>query len=179
VNNFEFRKRLSKITEETLLEQHEELVSNLANEHPHSIILKLGKPDGKKSNYNCFIFAFNLTDSPVYEEIASTPPYNVFANSEFCDFLLKKRILEEKTWDDKNEGDIIMYFDEGVPKHAGKIYAHRIISKWGTGHLWEHDIYEVPISYGNEYRIFSTLSEALAITAFIEYAKSKGKTFAT
>jgi hypothetical protein len=37
----------------------------------------------------------------------------------------------------------------------------------------------VPISYGNEYRIFSSLSENVAITAFIEYAKSKGMTIAT
>lgn len=178
MNNVEFRKRLHEITEEREAEQHEELVSNLTNEYPHSIILKLRKPDKKKSNYNCFMFAFNLTHSPEYEKIAKTPPGDVFANSEFCDFLLKKGILKENKWDDKNEGDIIIYFDKGVPKHAGKIHSNRIISKWGIGHLWEHDIYEVPISYGNQYRIFSSISESVAITAFIEYAKSKGMTVA-
>jgi hypothetical protein len=177
VNNIEFRKRLSDITEERELEQHEELVAKLNNEHPHSIILKIKKPDGKRSNYNCYTFAFNLTDSPVYEKIANTPPYDVFANSEFCDFLLKKGILDEKKWDDTNEGDIIIYFEEGTPKHAGKIHSDRIISKWGTGHLWEHDIYEVPISYGSEYRILSAISGDVTIGTFIEYAKSKGMTF--
>lgn len=176
MNNIEFRKRLSDITETIDVEQHEEFVVKLYATQPHSIILKLRKPGKNRSNYNCYTFAFNLTDSPVYEKIASTPPYKVFADSEFCNFLLKKGSLKEKKLDDKKDGDIIIYFDENVPKHAGKIYSDRIISKWGTGHLWEHDINEVPISYGNDCRIFAAITEDSAILAFIEYAKSKGMT---
>jgi len=33
--------------------------------------------------------------------------------------------------------------------HFGKIEQDRIISKWGKGLIWEHPVFEVPLSYGH------------------------------
>ena len=145
---------------------HEMLISNIG--YNHSIVLKNISPAERK--YNCFAYAFDLMHSTKYTEIA---PIGVFANSEFVEFLINNEILKEIEWGKENDGDIIIYFDKGKPKHAGKIYSGRIISKWGVGHLWEHDIYDVPINYGNKCRIFTRISKDISIAAFIEYAKTK------
>ena len=50
----------------------------------------------------------------------------------------------------------------------------RVVSKWGLGHLWEHNILEVPISYGNEYKYYKDIQKEEAINSFCKFAESKG-----
>jgi len=51
--------------------------------------------------------------------------------------------------DEKKDGDqVVIYFDKGDPTHFGKIVGNKIESKWGSGCVWLHDLFEVPLSYG-------------------------------
>ena len=53
--------------------------------------------------------------------------------------------------DEQEEMDrIVLYFDKGAAKHFGRIEGGRIVSKWGKWHVWKHNLYEVPLSYGSE-----------------------------
>jgi hypothetical protein len=62
--------------------------------------------------------------------------------------------------------------------HAGLVLAnHRVASKWGVGHLYEHALWEVPQSYGSATRFLKRLCHDEAMDYFIQYAKDKGMLF--
>src|SRR5262249_53280021 len=52
--------------------------------------------------------------------------------------------------------DVVLYFLDGQVKHAGVIInaPDRIRSKWGPNEIHEHDLWEVPLSYGKETKIY-------------------------
>ena len=49
-------------------------------------------------------------------------------------------------------------------------------AKWGIGYLFEHELLEVPDSYGSEVRFFKGLVYASAIAYFVRFAKENGDT---
>lgn len=65
-------------------------------------------------------------------------------------FLDELDIVEEAS-----EGDIVVYFKEGIISHVGQRIENRgVRSKWGTGVVLEHEEFQVPRKYGcaEEYR---------------------------
>lgn len=59
--------------------------------------------------------------------------------------------------------------------HAGlALDEQRVISKWGRGHLYEHELWEVPESYGICIRFFKQLPYEEALVYFVQFAKEKG-----
>ena len=50
----------------------------------------------------------------------------------------------------KADDKIVIYFHENSAMHFGKIEQDKVVSKWGIGLVWEHPVFEVPFSYGNE-----------------------------
>jgi hypothetical protein len=108
--------------------------------------------DSSKINYNCYAFAFDLIDSEEYRN-RTLRLKNVFPNSVFCHYLVSN-FLNEKEQKELKQGDYIIYFKDEVPSHAGKIFEQKILSKWGTGNLWLHDIYEVPSSFGDDVKFY-------------------------
>lgn len=52
--------------------------------------------------------------------------------------------------DHKTSGDIVIYFVSSVPVHAGKVTSKdKILSKWNTGPVIEHEELIVPFDYGS------------------------------
>ena len=51
-------------------------------------------------------------------------------------------------------GDFVIYFNGVTVRHSGIWMGGRVQSKWGTGHLWEHALHEVPLRYGDEVGFF-------------------------
>ncbi|MGO8914341.1 MAG: hypothetical protein ACLQJR_00370 [Stellaceae bacterium] len=82
----------------------------------------------------------------------------IFPGKKFIRAMEEKELLHAKALSpsDAAEGDILIYYRNGAPEHAGILTSNRVISKWGSGptHIWEHGIYEVPESYGDEVRVF-------------------------
>jgi hypothetical protein len=114
-----------------------------------------------------------LYDQVAYVSAAVSGDGNVFANSTFVAYLIEHEVLCEKS--DPDPGDIILYFREGSPAHAGIIVGEgRVVSKWGIGNLYEHNVYEVPEKYGQEIRYYQPVTVHTALEHFLEYAAQHG-----
>lgn len=90
--------------------------------------------------------------------------------------LIQSGVLTEINDGEANPDDIVIYIvGESIPKHAGKITpdARRVKSKWGTGLFWEHELLEVPESYGNKIRIYREIPAVEAERIFLEFVKSQ------
>ena len=169
------RKKLAQITSQNIghnISKQIDLIKNIGISH--SIILKqeaiVGKPE--TFQFNCFMYVMDVTNCPSIEKIMKDYPA-IFIGSDFMKYLIQNR-LQKINLSDKREGDIIIYFSNNKPEHAGKIFSNRITSKWGTGHMWEHEIFETPQTYGDTYVIFKSISGQEALNCFLAYAKAKG-----
>jgi hypothetical protein len=123
---------------------------------------------------------FNFTDKPDYIDLARRNVGQVnqglFAGEAFAGWLLDHCFLNEVAGSDTESGDIVFYFDDSRFKHAGLVSrAGRVKSKWGTGYLYEHELYEVPESYGTEVRFFKPLKDEEALLHFLEFAEKSGE----
>jgi hypothetical protein len=174
-----FRQTLTEITTADLPNQ-EHMIRKLVESHPHTITLRQAMPSLERSpkQYNCFMYAFDMAEDTTVQRIMEwlnprTFKRDAYPSSKFACYLLEHSILSRTKNCDEEEG-IIMYFLDAVPKHAGRIKAGRVTSKWGLGHLWEHGIYEVPSTFGHETRCFKTLTRQESVFAYISYAKQLG-----
>lgn len=130
----------------------------------------------------CFEYALRLVFSSEYLGIKKfelrTRINPIGASAEFMVFLLEKHYLDEVKGDDAEGGDLIVYFENGKPTHAGILTeSRRVISKWGKGLLLEHQLFEVPAIYGNEYRFYKSPELSICEDAFIEYSETMGREF--
>ncbi len=164
------RERLQDLTKNAAVEEHPQMLVSLRNEIPHSI--RVMDSEFPIDSYTCFPYVFDLIGEPDYIEISKLGIGRVFANSEFVAYLLDTNSLYEIKPEDINSNDIVLYFDQGKPTHAGRIVANkRVISKWGTGHLYEHDLLDIPESYGNEVRFYKRIDKETALELFLDYAE--------
>ncbi len=142
------------------------LVSDLEKTIPHTIKIEREAKQGEDASwrYNCFTYAFNLLDSQEFLDIIQQYPY-LFADSSYVSYLIERHLTsvdENKVRD----GDYVIYFLHGEPKHAGRIRNNKIVSKWGMYHLWEHGFWEVPAEYGDEIHFFKKIPVEECVSAF-------------
>ena len=148
--------------------------SGLRSEFLHTIKV-LPNPYGTAiplEHFTCFLHVLGLAQCLEYIKIAARYS-DLFAGTDFMLFLIREGTLRQIVREDPSDGDIIVYFESDQPKHAGFVFQGRIRSKWGTGLFVEHDIWEVPTSYGHEYRYFTPLNTEAALEAFLSFAGSK------
>ncbi len=149
------------------INQHPEEIQKL---QPHSI--NLVEDVLFSYPYNCFAFAFNVVESEPIIRILKEDAFNGGRyDVKFGPDFVKKLISENFLTKDK-DGDIIIYFNEDLPLHGGKINNDRVVSKWGVGLLWNHGVWEVPTSYGNDYERFTLTSEEDIERSFEDYYQS-------
>jgi len=100
-----------------------------------------------------------------------------FAGKDFVEFSIDHHLTEIPAGTAQPE-DFVIYFDESGFKHIGLLGDEgRVVSKWGTGLLLEHGLWEVPSAYGDHIRYFDGLDRGQAFEAFICYAESNGFQF--
>ncbi len=137
---------------DTWLESQVDDLPKIAVDHPHTIKLRdRCSPDICKMN--CFLFALRVKPADIEAYVFGQI---VFFGSKFMAHL-EKSCLATKTRADPNDaqdGDLVIYYRDGKPEHAGTWEAGKVISKWGLGHVWCHPIGEVPASYGGTAAIF-------------------------
>ncbi len=160
-----------------------EAINNLHNIYPHTIDIieetVIGRPDTQKYNYTCFMYALNIEfynqSNPIKE--ISREHLEIYISSDFLLFCINKGVLREVSFDEIVEGDIILYFTNEIPVHAGKILnSKRVISKWGQGgHLWGHAIWEIPAMYGTQASFYKNGVNEQITKCFLEYAEIKMK----
>ncbi|VFQ45923.1 hypothetical protein [Desulfoluna butyratoxydans] len=168
------RNRLQEMTDVNDVSQHPALLMQLTRDVQNSIrILESGYPIDR---YTCVMHAFDFTEKPDYTAIASFGSGRIFAGATFIDWLLARNHLIAVPHG--NAGDLVLYFSNEQFEHIGIVGDRaRIISKWGTGHLYEHEALEVPSRYGDVLRFYSALSYADAYNYFVEFAEENGMQF--
>jgi len=127
----------------------------------------------RADDYNCFAYAFELVDSVAYD-ISTNQLHCIGTDAQFVTYLFSKRWLQQLSFEKATDLDIVMYSDAQGPQHAGKLLAGRVISKWGRGLLWDHQIGEVPINYGDVVQFYRRMGTYEAEAAFISYLASRG-----
>lgn len=148
-------------------------VAALRSTHHHSIEIASDPEvaDLRLGRYTCFMHAFGLVYSTPVKEIARTFP-ETYPSREFVRSLIA-RYLSEIGRADTLDGDVVVYLNGDTITHVGKMRLGRVVSKWGTGHLWEHGIPEVPDQYGNTARFYHAIGRTKAEEAFVAYAKQR------
>jgi hypothetical protein len=145
----DFRKELELATQ-GIPRKHPQLIADLKKKYTHSISLR-SNPNMMDPTSDCFLFVF---EEYIPEELVgkirvfsqnSSVRSNVFQN------LLDNGFIELHD-DRKTDDRIVVYFDKLIVTHFGKIERNKILSKWGAGLIWEHPVFEVPLSYGNAIR---------------------------
>lgn len=72
---------------------------------------------------------------------------------------------------------LALYFSDKIWRHAGfAISVDRITSKWGTFPVYDHHLWEAPISYGNDLRFFKRPAPEEALSWFLDYCRHEGVT---
>lgn len=160
--------------EVTDVSAHPALLAAITNDIPNTV--KLLTSPHPIHRYTCLVHVFDFTEKPAYIEIARWG-FNIgYASPDFAHWLIDHGFLKELSLEAVQEGDMVFYFDpQGRLKHAGlMISKDRVLSKWGTGHLFEHQLNEVPESYGNTKRFYSRMECDGALAHFKEYVRGRG-----
>ena len=125
----------------------------------------------KEDYFNCFMFAYGKRNSDRIRELIDIDPLEIYFGTDFTKTLIERKIIERK-----QTGNVIIYFEkQNSPTHVGLILTdNSIISKWGTGYIYKHKIWEVPIIYGNSYELFSLKEKIDLEELFMEYIINLG-----
>jgi hypothetical protein len=177
--SFELRTKLQQITDTYVGERIGEqprLIAELSALHPHSITLLERKEAGPKHRnslqFNCHEYAFGLRGSQKVARV-SFVYQDIFPGEDFVTWLINN-VLTQKLEDKLRPGDVVVYTSDTEVAHSGIWANGRVRSKWGSGHLWEHGLYELPLSYGSKYCFFEALSGDVSEDMFLKYTKIKG-----
>jgi hypothetical protein len=155
------------------------LLREVQRAHPHSV--RLAKPGYRgQVAYTCFVHATGLLWSQKYLAIAGEsaqfggPHAPFYASAAFVRYMIDGGALVEIAPGDAHEGTIVVYFNCTMPKHAGRVSADRSIrSKWGDGgRLFDHDLWDVPVIYGDHVRYYRAITRTESLRTFLAYIRT-------
>ena len=142
------------------LASHTRALEEIDAVEPHSIKIVELAPAAPEDDFNCVMFALDLYIQPATQGFLR-PKY--FADTEFLMHLIDSGYLAEAQGG-VVDGNLAVYFSGDRATHVGKIGAGgRIVSKWGCGHVYDHMLFEVGTSYGDEVRCFQSISSDVAL----------------
>lgn len=171
--SLELRRALDDITESFPADEQIARVTALCTVQTHSIKVASDPQLGgvPLDKFTCFMHTFDLIDSTAVTEIARTFK-ETYPNSDFVAYLVS-RYLSELPQKDAHDCDVVIYSNDNEITHAGKLKGGRVVSKWGTGYLWEHDLSEVPAKYGHVIKFYRAIPPVVADEAFVAYARQR------
>jgi hypothetical protein len=170
MNNAVLRKELQKITDSEDISQHPTKISHLSSKFFHSIHPLSDYDPANRQNYNCFEYALDLHITCHYSVLVTLFALGVGLDYRFVNYLIQHEVLKQILSSEVKLDDLLIYFHNDLPAHAGKWKGNNVISKWGKGLLYEHGIYEVPIKYGDP-QYFRKVHPQVAKDYLIRYAK--------
>lgn len=162
-----FRKKLTELTDCGDLEKQLVLMDELRRMSNHNVVLRQKFDADPEKQYNCFQYALDVPHAEEVKSILRENPTRLIFGLKFIQSLIHKSILTPR-----QAGSIVIYFQAGNPVHAGKFFRreNRAVSKWGIGHLWEHDLWEVPSVYGDRHEFFDSVEPEKVINEFEGFA---------
>ena len=121
--------------------------------------------------YTCGMHAFHLVDDEEYRELARLHPEG-YASTDFVRYLICHGVLVQL--DTARPDCLVVYFNQGDIKHIGRTVSREVIvSKWVTGHLYRHALFELPSSYGTEVKFYADIDRGTAIDWLKKFIQSK------
>lgn len=164
------RELLQQITHDAAIATHSPRIEEARATFGHSISV-LTEEVGNRA-YNCVMYALGIDSHVEYFAMSTHCPEEVHASTDFLHFLYDEGALIERN--DYAPGCLVVYSLEGRFRHIGRaVDGGRVRSKWGIGNLYEHRLFEVPISYGTEIRFFEPLDAEDVLNAFYEYESTR------
>ena len=161
------RKRLQDMTE-LFVDDHPSVLLEIGIDHPTTIIVLASATPIQR--YTCILHALDLTEHPDYIEVAGSNWGKLFAGAEFAKWLVASQRLDEIELQNATAGSLVFYFAQNDFQHVGIFSGDdRVISKWGTGHLYGHQLLEVPASYGQELRCYKRPDAEQSMFLFLEF----------
>jgi hypothetical protein len=164
----ELRAELQRITDTSGFNQQSDIAA-LCQKRPHSISF-VAQSSEQPHGYNCFMYALGLVVLPEKLLALARQHDEAFPSERFVAHLVE-RGLQLVSAADAEDGDLVVYFGEGgTPKHAGIVQSGSVVSKWGTGHIWKHQAFEIPSSYGVEVRFYRRIDRDEVLRLFEAFA---------
>jgi hypothetical protein len=151
--------------------EHIEAVEGLKAQFNHSI--KSFTDRGWLPAYTCLVYALGFNGDATYSAVMKTAsPKEPFAGKDFFDWLVANKHLIQIEDGSELAGDLIVYFNSRNEfKHIGILSdKRRVKSKWGELGLYDHEVFEVPASYGDDIKYFESIQYDVAIAAFKQFA---------
>ncbi len=169
------REHLQTMTENEDVSAHEKILREISLNFPNTI--RMTHTDDPIACYTCVMHALEFVDRPEYGEIANFGIGRIYAGAEFMHWLINHERITET--ENPIVNDYVLYFqDNGEFKHIGLLLDDgRVLSKWGTGHLYEHSTLEVPAIYGAIVRYYRHRDADDMYFYFKEFAEDRGVIF--
>ena len=118
--------RLQNIVCTEDIDEHPSAIDNLKSEFPHTIqLIERTNPTRPR---NCYEWALDLS-SVLTQWVGELRLQELFAGLQFVSTLIP--YLKEIPESDVRNDDLVLYFDDQIPTHAGLATESRVISKWG------------------------------------------------
>ena len=121
----------------------------LCEEEAHNVL----PVAGADPTFNCHSYALKVSSLPEYKMMMKAwNEYETMMSSAFMEKLLDNHVLKPILREGFIEGDVVLYFKSERVTHSAIVTKanKRLTSKWGSGRVYEHDLYEVPAPYGDK-----------------------------
>lgn len=148
--------------------RHREYIDRVRLVHPHTVVYREARDQS-----TCVLYALDLSRDAAYRAIATNFAGRVFADRAFMEWWLAHGHPVEL--DEPTKGCMVMYFREGIWQHVGISSDYgRVLSQWGTFHVYDHGVCELPARYGDEVRYFRMPALDDLMELFLQFAKTQG-----
>jgi len=169
--NQELRKALH--LDGTPLGEHAIKIAELRRLHHHTIV----QIDGNAPSFVfCLPYALNLclnltrVINKTYEELIIGKNLR-FVGIPFADWLLGRLTPIDRL----EPGCLVFYFKSKLWAHAGRLVRFGVVeSKWGMFPAYEHGMWEIPLSYGDEICCYQMPGEREVVRLFLEFGLGAG-----
>lgn len=137
------RDELQEIANNGKPEQHEADMAALKKYYSHSIRVAKELDAQEREGFNCYMFALGIENEKWARSMLTETGC---PSSTFMDDAISKNGIKFESC-----GQIVVYQDSAkIYKHMGRVQEDGlIVSKWGMGRIWRHEILEVPSGYGD------------------------------
>jgi len=148
----------------TQIESHPDRLKAIARQFPHSIRVLTAPFDEPLGEFNCVMYALGLTAR--LESVCSMFG-RFYADTSFLRYLIDRSILQPCH---ESAGALVLWSSGDSIKHVGvMVESGRARSKWGIGHVYEHGLSEVPLSYGESLSYYGALEPDVALSNLVNY----------
>jgi hypothetical protein len=166
------RQQLQELTERQPVHLHAQSIARLVANHADARIQVL-EPGFRTPPplYNCVMYALDLVDrfEPSLRHLHGLD-FRFLADTGFLQLALARDVIRnELPLTQAGQGDLVVYFQGGHPRHAAKhLGAGLYTSKWGPGGLYAHGLWDLPLNLGSGAHAFRAPSPHAVLELLFE-----------